>query len=40
MIEFFQRLFDLARPYWARLVLGIVFGFLGGLVEPLPPASS
>jgi len=35
MIEFFRRLFNLAKPYWPRLVLGIVFGFLGGLVEPL-----
>ena len=35
MIQFFRRLFDLAKPYWARLVLGIVFGFLGGMVEPM-----
>jgi ATP-binding cassette, subfamily B, bacterial MsbA len=35
MIEFFRRLLNLAKPYWPRLVLGIVFGFLGGLVEPL-----
>jgi subfamily B ATP-binding cassette protein MsbA len=35
MIEFFHRLLNLAKPYWLRLVLGIVFGFLGGLVEPL-----
>ena len=35
MIEFFHRLLSLAKPYWLRLVLGIVFGFLGGLVEPL-----
>ena len=33
MILFFRRLFDLASPYWLRLVLGIVFGFLGGLIE-------
>jgi subfamily B ATP-binding cassette protein MsbA len=35
MIEFLHRLLKLARPYWLRLVLGIVFGFLGGLVEPM-----
>jgi len=35
MIQFFRRLFDLAKPYWPRLVLGIVFGFLGGLIEPV-----
>jgi subfamily B ATP-binding cassette protein MsbA len=35
MIEFLHRLLNLARPYWLRLVLGIVFGFLGGLVEPM-----
>jgi subfamily B ATP-binding cassette protein MsbA len=35
MIEFLRRLLNLARPYWLRLALGIVFGFLGGLVEPL-----
>ena len=35
MIEFLRRLLNLAKPYWLRLVLGIVFGFLGGLVDPL-----
>ncbi len=35
MIEFFRRLFRLAKPYWPRLVLGVFFGFLGGLVSPL-----
>ncbi len=35
MIEFLRRLLNLARPYWLRLALGIVFGFLGGLVDPL-----
>ncbi|MGB7769086.1 MAG: ABC transporter ATP-binding protein [Verrucomicrobiia bacterium] len=35
MIEFFRRLLNLAKPYWLRLVLGIVFGFLGGLIDPL-----
>jgi subfamily B ATP-binding cassette protein MsbA len=35
MVEFLHRLLNLARPYWLRLVLGIVFGFIGGLVEPL-----
>ena len=35
MIEFFHRLLGLARPYRLRLALGIAFGFLSGLVEPL-----
>ena len=35
MIEFLHRLLNLAKPYLSRLVLGIVFGFLSGLVEPL-----
>jgi subfamily B ATP-binding cassette protein MsbA len=35
MIEFLHRLLNLARPYWSRLILGIVFGFLSGLIEPL-----
>jgi len=35
MIEFFHRLLDLSKPYRLRLVLGIVFGFLSGLVDPL-----
>ena len=35
MIEFLRRLLNLSKPYRLRLVLGIVFGFLGGLVEPL-----
>jgi len=35
MIEFLYRLLNLARPYWSRLILGIVFGFLSGLIEPL-----
>ncbi len=35
MIEFLRRLLNLAKPYWLRLALGIVFGFLGGLVDPL-----
>ena len=35
MIEFFHRLLNLAKPYRLRLVLGIVFGFLSGLVDPL-----
>jgi subfamily B ATP-binding cassette protein MsbA len=35
MTEFLRRLLNLSKPYRLRLVLGIVFGFLGGLVEPL-----
>jgi subfamily B ATP-binding cassette protein MsbA len=35
MIEFFHRLLNLAKPYKLRLALGIVFGFLSGLAEPL-----
>jgi subfamily B ATP-binding cassette protein MsbA len=35
MIEFFQRLLGLSKPYRLRLGLGIVFGFLSGLVDPL-----
>jgi subfamily B ATP-binding cassette protein MsbA len=35
MIEFFRRLFELARPYRSRLILGVVFGFLSGLLDPL-----
>ena len=35
MIEFLHRLLSLARPYRLRLALGIVFGFLSGLVDPL-----
>ena len=35
MIEFLHRLLDLAKPYRLRLALGIVFGFLSGLVDPL-----
>jgi subfamily B ATP-binding cassette protein MsbA len=35
MIEFFHRLLGLSKPYRLRLALGIAFGFLSGLVEPL-----
>ena len=35
MIEFLHRLLNLSKPYRLRLALGIGFGFLGGLVEPL-----
>ena len=35
MIEFLHRLLGLSKPYRLRLVLGIVFGFLSGLVDPL-----
>jgi subfamily B ATP-binding cassette protein MsbA len=35
MIEFFHRLLNLSKPYRLRLALGIAFGFLSGLVDPL-----
>ena len=35
MLAFLIRLMRLAAPYRARLVLGILFGVLGGLTEPL-----
>ena len=35
MIEFLHRLLGLSKPYRLRLVLGIAFGFLSGLVDPL-----
>jgi subfamily B ATP-binding cassette protein MsbA len=35
MIEFLHRLLNLSKPYRLRLTLGIIFGFLSGLVEPL-----
>jgi subfamily B ATP-binding cassette protein MsbA len=35
MAEFLHRLLNLAKPYKLRLALGIAFGFLSGLVDPL-----
>jgi len=35
MLEFLQKLLGLAKPYWVRLALGIGFGFLSGVVEPV-----
>lgn len=35
MIEFLLRIWRLARPYRFRLVLGILAGLIGGLIEPL-----
>ena len=35
MIDFVRKLLGLARPYRLRLALGVVFGILSGLVEPL-----
>ncbi|MBU6399995.1 MAG: ABC transporter ATP-binding protein/permease [Verrucomicrobia bacterium] len=35
MTVFLGRLLGLARPYKLRLALGILFGVLGGLIEPL-----
>jgi subfamily B ATP-binding cassette protein MsbA len=33
--SFLAAIFSLARPYWARLTLGILMGILSGLFEPL-----
>jgi subfamily B ATP-binding cassette protein MsbA len=35
MFEFLLRLWNLARPYRSRLLLGVLAGVLGGLIEPL-----
>ncbi|HUR46204.1 MAG TPA: ABC transporter transmembrane domain-containing protein, partial [Candidatus Saccharimonadales bacterium] len=35
MIEFFRHLLVLARPYRPRMVLGVIFGVLAGLGDPL-----
>src|SRR5438093_6218727 len=35
MIAFLRKLLSLAGPYGLRLALGILFGILGGFVEPL-----
>ena len=35
MREFLHRLLHLAKPYRLRLSLGVLFGFLSGLVDPL-----
>jgi subfamily B ATP-binding cassette protein MsbA len=35
MSEFLHRLLNLAKPYRLRLSLGVLFGFLSGLVDPL-----
>jgi ATP-binding cassette, subfamily B, bacterial MsbA len=35
MKEFLHRLLNLAKPYRLRLSLGVLFGFLSGLVDPL-----
>ena len=35
MREFLHRLLNLAKPYRLRLSLGVLFGFLSGLVDPL-----
>jgi len=35
MIEFLHRLLNLSKPYRLRLTLGILFGFLSGLIDPL-----
>jgi subfamily B ATP-binding cassette protein MsbA len=35
MAEFLHQLLNLSKPYRLRLVLGIVFGFLSGFVDPL-----
>jgi subfamily B ATP-binding cassette protein MsbA len=35
MIDFFRKVLALARPYYARLGIGIVCGFLAGFANPL-----
>src|SRR6516164_9659150 len=35
MFEFLRRLWNLARPYRARLLLGVLAGVLGGVIEPV-----
>jgi subfamily B ATP-binding cassette protein MsbA len=35
MIQFLLKIFDLARPYRARLLLGVLTGIISGLIEPL-----
>ena len=35
MSEFLLRIWALTRPYRARLLLGVVVGIIGGLIEPL-----
>jgi subfamily B ATP-binding cassette protein MsbA len=35
MIAFLRQLIRLAAPYRTRLILGVIFGVLGGLIEPL-----
>src|ERR1041384_2189233 len=35
MIKFLETLWDMARPYKFRLLLGVLTGFLAGVAEPL-----
>ncbi len=35
MVSFLRKLLRLCRPYRQRLVLGVLMGLLGGLLEPL-----
>src|SRR5271163_3708914 len=35
MIDFIRKLWELVRPYRARLFLGVVTGILAGLMSPL-----
>src|SRR5512133_980088 len=35
MVEFLKRMWELARPYRFRLLLGVITGVIGGLIEPL-----
>ena len=39
MIEFLRRLWDLTQPYRGRLLLAILTGVIGGLMEPLMVAT-
>src|SRR5258708_39342889 len=35
MFEFLRNIWELTRPYRVRLMLGVMAGVMGGLVEPL-----
>ena len=39
MIGFLRRLWQMTRPYRGRLLLAILTGVIGGLIEPLMVAT-
>ncbi len=39
MFGFLRKIWDLARPYRGRLMLGVLTGIIGGLIEPLMVAT-